>query len=128
MPHGLPHLDHGVAGERARAAYERGLWCEAQGDLEKAARCLRRAAEAGVPEAALRLGDVLVRLADPARLSMTSVAGSASASDEKPSPELLLAEASRWLSGVSASPGAIELITDMLNRQQRLAAHRALVV
>lgn len=101
----------------ARAAYERGLRYQAEGDLERAARCFRRAAEVGMPEAALRLGEVLVRLADPALLSPGTKV--------KQSPELLLVEASRWLSGVSTSPGAIELITDMLNRQQRLAARRA---
>jgi TPR repeat protein len=112
----------GVTGERARAAYEQGLWHESQGDLDKAARCFRRAAEAGYPGAALRLGDVLVRLADRASVP---AALTRAGRKTKPSPEMLLAEASRWLSGVSASPDAISLITDMLNRQQRLAARRA---
>lgn len=123
-PHlGLTELSgHGVTGERARAAYERGVWCDSQGDLEKAARAFRRAAEAGYPGAALRLGDVLVRLADRASVP---AALTRAGRKTKQSPEMLLAEASRWLSGVTASPAAIELITDMLNRQQRLAARRA---
>lgn len=102
-----------VAGAEVGAAYELGLWCEKENDLERAARWYRRAAEAGYPQAALRLGDVLGRLADRQDVNA-----------EQP-PELLLAEATRWLSAAASTPGAMELITDMLNRQQRLAARRA---
>jgi TPR repeat protein len=92
-------------------AYEWGAAYEGAGDLERAARWFRRAAEAGHKEAALRLGAVLGRLAERQGLKA------------KQSPELL-AEATRWLSGVKAGSDSIELITDMLNRQQRLAARR----
>jgi TPR repeat protein len=88
--------------------------CEREGDLEGAARWFRRAAEADFPNAALRLGAVLGRLADEHDTKT------------KRSPEMLLAEATRWLSEVKTSPDAVELITDLLNRQQRLAARRAL--
>ncbi|MFC4906177.1 hypothetical protein [Actinomadura gamaensis] len=86
---------------------------ERDGDLEQAAAWFRCAAEAGSPDAALRLGDVLGRLADERR-----------AGD---SAENLLAEATRWLSGApdTTSPDAIGLITDLLNRHQRRAARRA---
>lgn len=86
---------------------------EHDGDLEQAASWYRRAAEAGSPFAALRLGDVLGRLADERR-----------AGD---SAEDLLAEATRWLSDApdTTTPDAIGLITDMLNRHQRRAARRA---
>ncbi|MGH3392293.1 MAG: hypothetical protein ACRDOO_25760, partial [Actinomadura sp.] len=89
---------------------------ERAGDLELAARWFRRAAEAGCPEAALRLGDVLGRLADECGV------------ETKDSPERLLAEASRWLSEVryATMPDGIELVTDMLNRHQRIAARRGL--
>lgn len=96
-------------------AYQWGAAYEGAGDLERAARWFRRAAEAGHEEAALRLGAVLGRLAD--RQGRTGVKA-------KQSPEQLMAEATRWLSGVRASSDSIELITDMLNRQQRLAARR----
>ncbi|MCP2339817.1 hypothetical protein [Actinomadura rupiterrae] len=96
----------------AGVAFGLGATFEQDGDLEQAAAWFRRAAEAGCPDAALRLGDVLGRLADERR-----------AGD---SAEDLLAEATRWLSGApdTTSPDAIGLITDMLNRHQRLAARR----
>jgi TPR repeat protein len=103
-----------VAGSQAREAYELGVWCEREGDLECAAHWFRRAAEADFPGAALRLGGVLSRLADERNTKA------------KQSPEMLMAEASRWLSVVNTSPDAVELITDLLNRQQRLAARRAI--
>ncbi|RSN39988.1 MULTISPECIES: sel1 repeat family protein [Actinomadura] len=104
-------------GGRVDVAFGLGRVYELEGDLERAADWYRRAAESGHPGAPLRLGAVLGRLAD---------ARSADASDE--SAEDLLAEASRWLSGVQAAttPHAIELITDMLNRHQRQAARRGL--
>jgi TPR repeat protein len=107
-------LGRPVAGSQAHAAYELGMWCEREGDLEGAARWFRRAAEADFPDAALRLGRVLGRLADE------------QGTKTKQSPEMLLAEATRWLSEVKTSPDAVELITDLLNRQQRLAARRAI--
>ncbi|MFC5186195.1 hypothetical protein [Actinomadura harenae] len=93
-------------------AFGLGETFERDGDLEQAASWYRRAAEAGSPGAALRLGDVLGRLADERR-----------AGD---SAEELLAEATRWLSGApdTTTPDAIGLITDMLNRHQRRAARR----
>lgn len=104
-------------GKRVDVAFGLGRMCEHEGDLEQAADWYRRAAESGHAGAALRLGAVLGRLAD---------ARFADASDE--SAEELLAEATRWLSGVQAAttPDAIELITDMLNRHQRQAARRGL--
>jgi TPR repeat protein len=104
-----PHSDTG-------AAYELGLWCEREGDLEQAVRWFRRPAEAGHPAAALRLSDVLGRLADGR--------GARQGVKTKQSPDMLVAEATRWLSVVKTGPDAIELVTDMLNRQQRLAARR----
>lgn len=104
-------------GGRVDVAFGLGRVYELEGDLERAAGWYRRAAESGHTGAPLRLGAVLGRLAD---------ARSADASAE--SAEDLLAEASRWLSGVQAAttPDAIELITDMLNRHQRQAARRGL--
>jgi TPR repeat protein len=103
----------------ARIAFASGKRCERQGDLEGAARWFRRAAEADLSDAALRLGDVLGRLADQR--------GDAGGTDGSRSRDRLLAEAARWLSEAHGAkdPDAIELITDMLNRQQRLAAQRA---
>ncbi|RAY12383.1 hypothetical protein DPM19_24850 [Actinomadura craniellae] len=48
------------------------------------------------------------------------------ADDRPESSEVLLAEAIRWISRASdaTSPAAIGLITDTLNRHQRLAARR----
>ncbi|MBE1534672.1 hypothetical protein [Actinomadura algeriensis] len=101
-------------GDRVDVAFGLGRVCEHEGDLERAAHWYRRAAESGHAGAALRLGAVLGRLADVG-------SGGESAED-------LLAEATRWLSGVQAAttPDAIELITDMLNRHQRQAARRGL--
>ncbi|RFU39656.1 hypothetical protein DZF91_21145, partial [Actinomadura logoneensis] len=48
----------------AGVAFGLGATFERDGDLEQAAAWYRRAAEAGSPGAALRLGDVLGRLAD----------------------------------------------------------------
>lgn len=103
----------------ARIAFASGKRYERQGDLEGAARWFRRAAEADLSDAALRLGDVLGRLADRR--------GVADGTAENRSRDRLLAEATRWLSEAHEAkhPDAIELITDMLNRQQRLAARRA---
>jgi TPR repeat protein len=103
-----------AGGSLERVACSLGERSEREGDLERAARWYRRAAEAGCAEAALRLGDVLGRLADEGR------------TETDDSPEQLLAEASRWLSEVryAARPDGIELVTDMLNRHQRLAARR----
>jgi TPR repeat protein len=103
----------------ARIAFAVGMRYEQEGDLEGAARWFRHAAEADLSDAALRLGDVLGRLAD-----QRDVAGGA---DGSRSRDRLLAEATRWLSEAHGAkhPDAIELITDMLNRQQRLAAQRA---
>jgi TPR repeat protein len=108
----------GRRGPYARIAFASGKRCERQGDLEGAARWFRRAAEADLSDAALRLGDVLGRLADQ-RGGVGGMAGSRSR-------DRLLAEATRWLSEAhdAKHPDAIELITDMLNRQQRLAARR----
>jgi TPR repeat protein len=115
----------------ARIAFASGKRYERQGDLEGAARWFRRAAEADLSDAALRLGDVLGRLADQ-RGGAEGIDGSDGADGtdgtvRTRSRELLLAEATRWLSEAhrSTHPDAIELITDMLNRQQRLAAERA---
>ncbi|WP_067461497.1 SEL1-like repeat protein [Actinomadura macra] len=95
-------------------AFGLGEMYEHENDLESAADWYRRAAESDHAEAALRLGAVLGRMADDHR------------ADD--SAEDLLAEATRWLSGVplAAAPDAIELITDMLNRHQRQAARRGL--
>lgn len=108
-----------AGGSLERVACSLGERCEREGDLELAARWFRRAAETGCAEAALRLGDVLGRLADERP---------AETKDSPDSPEWLLAEASRWLSEVryAAMPDGIELVTDMLNRHQRLAARRGL--
>jgi TPR repeat protein len=103
----------------ARSAFASGKRYERQGDLEGAARWFRRAAEADLSDAALWLGDVLGRLADQR--------GVAGGTDGSRSWDRVLAEATRWLSEAHGAkhPDAIELITDMLNRQQRLAARRA---
>ncbi|MFI0409515.1 tol-pal system YbgF family protein [Actinomadura sp. 3N508] len=99
-------------GTWADVAFGLGETYEREGDLEQAAGWYRRAAESGRADAALRLGAVLGLLADA-----DTAAGSA---------EDLLAEATRWLSGAqdATTPDAIELITDMLNRQLRQAARR----
>ncbi|TYB43264.1 tetratricopeptide repeat protein [Actinomadura chibensis] len=101
-------------GTWADMAFGLGELYEHEGDLERAADWYRRAAESGRADAALRLGALLGRMADE---------GSAADSAEE-----LLAEATRWLSGAHATttPDAIELITDMLNRQLRQAARRGL--
>jgi TPR repeat protein len=109
----------------ARIAFASGKRYERQGDLEGAARWFRRAAEADLSDAALRLGDVLGRLA-----VQRGTAGDGGADGPRPgsrSTDRLMAEATRWLSEAQTArhPDAIELITDMLNRQQRLAALRA---
>ncbi|MVZ99378.1 hypothetical protein F8568_003050 [Actinomadura sp. LD22] len=100
-------------GSWADVAFGLGEIYECEGDLGQAADWYRRAAESGHDAAALRLGAVLGRMADD------GADGSA---------EDLLAEATRWLSGAQdiATPSAIELITDMLNRHQRRAARRGL--
>jgi TPR repeat protein len=105
----------GGARPHARIAFAVGKRYEQEGDLEGAARWFRQAAEADVADAALRLGDVLGRLAD-----QSGVNGDRSR-------DRLMAEATRWLSEAQGSkhPDAVELITDMLNRQQRLAAQRS---
>jgi TPR repeat protein len=97
-------------------AYGLGRLCAAEGDIEEAVRWFRRAAQTGCPEAALPLGELLGRLADEHR------------AERRDSAELLLAEATRWLCEArsSAVPDAIERVTDMLNRHQRLAARRGL--
>ncbi|NKZ04872.1 hypothetical protein HGB48_14100 [Actinomadura latina] len=99
-------------GTWADVAFGLGEVYEREGDLEEAAGWYRRAAESGRADAALRLGALLGRMAD---------AGPAGESAEE-----LLAEATRWLSGAldTTTPDAIELITDMLNRQLRQAARR----
>ncbi|MFC0041291.1 hypothetical protein [Actinomadura rayongensis] len=106
-------------GRYAEAAFRVGEVCERAGDLWTAAQWFREAAEAGRPGARLRLGAVLGRLADS--LADRPDAGT-------PDPGVLLAEAARWLTGSpeAATPAGIGLITDMLNRQQRQAARRAL--
>ncbi|RKS75085.1 hypothetical protein BZB76_3616 [Actinomadura pelletieri DSM 43383] len=93
-------------------AFILGETCEREGDLEQAADWYRRAAESGRADAAMRLGAVLGRLADEGSAADTA--------------EDLLAEATRWLSGAydASTPDAIELITDLLNRQLRQAARR----
>ncbi|MCW2897956.1 MAG: hypothetical protein JWO67_221 [Streptosporangiaceae bacterium] len=106
-----------VAGEPpARVAYGLGAQCERDGDLAGATRWLRHAAEGGSAEAALRLGDLLGRLAEERGQGRRNAS------------EPLLAEATRWLSTAKSStaPDAVELVTDMLNRHQRLAARRGL--
>ncbi|MBT2213635.1 MULTISPECIES: tetratricopeptide repeat protein [Actinomadura] len=107
-------------GSWADVAFGLGEMYERCGDLESAADWYRRAAESDRADAALRLGDVLGRLADARR------AGQAGGSAE--SAEDLLAEATRWLSGAPGptTPDAIELVTDMLNRHQLQAARRGL--
>jgi hypothetical protein len=88
-----------------------------EGALGEAVRSFRPAAEAGCPKAALRLGDLLGRLAEePGRHT------------RRDSRELLLAEATRWLSMAHSAtgPDAVALVTDMLNRHQRLAARRGM--
>lgn len=104
------------SGALADVAFRLGDWREREGDLEQAAGWFRRAAESDRPDAALRLGDVLGRLAEERR---------AASGD---SAEVLLAEATRWLSEArdATTPAGIELITDMLNRHQRQAASRGL--
>jgi TPR repeat protein len=99
----------------ARIAFAVGKRYEQEGDLEGAARWFRQAAEADLSDAALRLGDVLGRLADQRGTGRGRTR------------ERLMAEAARWLSEAHGKthPDAVELITDMLNRQQRLAAQRA---
>ncbi|MFC6878820.1 MULTISPECIES: tetratricopeptide repeat protein [Actinomadura] len=103
-------------GSWADVAFGLGEMYEREGDLEQAADWYRRAAESDRPDAALRLGDVLGRLADARRDASADAA------------ENLIAEATRWLSGAhdATTPDAIELITDMLNRQLRQAARRGL--
>ncbi|MEV4674701.1 MULTISPECIES: hypothetical protein [Actinomadura] len=101
-------------GTWADVAFGLGEMYEHEGDLEQAAGWYRRAAESGRADAALRLGAVLGRMAD------AGTAGDAAGE--------LIAEAARWLSGAldTTSTDAIELITDMLNRQLRQAARRGL--
>ena len=101
-------------GTWADMAFGLGEVYEREGDLDQAAGWYRRAAESGSADAALRLGALLGRMAD--------------AGPEGESAEELLAEATRWLSGAldATGPDAIELITDMLNRQLRQAARRGL--
>ncbi|MCP9954319.1 hypothetical protein LUX33_41910 [Actinomadura madurae] len=62
----------------------------------------------------------------PRSASAPCSAGLADAGAAADSADDLLAEAARWLSGAQAAttPDAIELITDMLNRQLRQAARR----
>lgn len=105
-------IGDGVDGSLVDLAYGLGEQYERDGDLEQAAQWFRRAAEADRGRAALRLGDVLGRLAD----------------ERPPGSERLLAEATRWIAGApdATTPDAIELITDMLNRHQRAAARRGL--
>lgn len=112
VPTRLPAGARRADGTLADVAYGVGNRCERAGDLERAARWFRRAAEAERPEAALRLGAVLGRLAD--------------ARDPVGSSEVLLAEATRWLSEASdtTTPDAIEVITAMLDRHHRQAARR----
>ncbi|HEY7487034.1 MAG TPA: hypothetical protein VH912_21415 [Streptosporangiaceae bacterium] len=116
MPARLSSLAH-RRGPRphVRIAFAVGKRYEEEGDLEGAARWFRQAAEADFSDAALRLGDVLGRLADQG------------GHDDGRSQDRLLAEATRWLSEAHGRkhPDAVELITDMLNRQQRIAAQRA---
>jgi TPR repeat protein len=118
----------------ARIAFASGKKYEQQGDLEGAARWFRQAAEADLSDAALRLGDVLGRLADQrgadtdaGAAATVSAAPVSATSGRARHQDRLMAEATRWLSEAHGSkhPDAIELITDMLNRQQRLAAQRA---
>lgn len=99
-------------GTWADMAFGLGEVYEREGDLAQAADWYRRAAESGRADAALRLGAVLGLMAD--------------AGSDGESAEDLLAEATRWLSGAhdTTTPDAIELITDMLNRQLRQAARR----
>ncbi|GAA1874663.1 hypothetical protein [Actinomadura bangladeshensis] len=101
-------------GTWADVAFGLGEVYEREGDLAQAADWYRRAAESGRADAALRLGAVLGLMAD--------------AGSDGESAEDLLAEATRWLSGArdTTTPDAIELITDMLNRQLRQAARRGL--
>ncbi|MFI6520214.1 tol-pal system YbgF family protein [Spirillospora sp. NPDC050679] len=103
-------------GPWADVAFGLGELYERDGDLDRAAEWYREAAEVGRSDAALRLGDVLGRLADQRLPAAPDTAAG------------LLAEASRWLSGApdATTPDAIELITDMLNRHQRQAARRGL--
>ncbi|MQY03121.1 hypothetical protein [Actinomadura macrotermitis] len=114
-PTSVESLGHAAGETWVDVALGLGGLYERDGDLRRAADWYRQAAEAGRADARLRLGDVLGRLAD----------------QQRPGPadtEDLLAEASRWLSGAAGTgaPGAIELITDMLNRHQRQAARRGL--
>jgi TPR repeat protein len=110
-----PSAHHGGPTPHARIAFAVGKRYEQEGDLEGAARWFRQAAEEDLADAALRLGDVLGRLADQG------------GRDSGRSKDRLMAEATRWLSEAHGKehPDAVELITDMLNRQQRLAAQRA---
>lgn len=109
-----PDLGRPADGTAAGIAFGLAELYERMSDLDRAADWYRRAAEAGHPDAALRLGAVLGRLADTGRAGISA--------------EDLLAEATRWLSGApdATTPDAIELITDMLNRHQRQAARRGL--
>jgi hypothetical protein len=106
-------------GPLARVAYSLGERCELEGDIDGAARWFRRAAETGCLDAALRLGDLLGRLADE------------HGDQTGDSPELLLAEAARWFCEARSATGpdravpeTIGRVTDMLDRHQRLAARR----
>ncbi|MGK5550174.1 tetratricopeptide repeat protein [Actinomadura kijaniata] len=103
-------------GPWADVSFGLGELYELEGDLAQAAEWYREAAESGRADAALRLGDVLGRLADERLPAAPDTA------------EELLAEATRWLSGAPAasSPDAIELITEMLDRHHRWAARRGL--
>ncbi|GLW62533.1 hypothetical protein Arub01_07770 [Actinomadura rubrobrunea] len=103
-------------------AYGLGVLYEREGDLEQAAGWFRRAAHSGHRRAALSLADVLRRLADERGERSPDAA------------DVLLAEATRWLAEAwsssgrdAATPDAIELVTDLLNRHQRRAARRALL-
>jgi hypothetical protein len=108
----------GVSSGRVRTAYRLGENCERAGDHEGAIIWFRRAAEAGHPEAAMRLCGLLGRIID-AHLDSSRDDGQARRIDLT-----LMTEAIRWLSCARgrSEPQMIELILETLRRQQCLAA------
>jgi hypothetical protein len=122
-PPGLPRSSRpdaipGVLSGRVRTAYRLGENCERIGDLEGAITWFRRAAEAGHPEAAMRLSGLLGQIID-AHLDASRDDGQARRIDLT-----LMTEAIRWLSAARgrSEPQMVELILETLQRQQCLAA------
>jgi hypothetical protein len=113
-----PDAIPGFSSGRVRTAYRLGKNCERVGDLEGAITWFRRAAEAGHPEAAMRLCGLLGRIID------ANLGGSRDDGQARRIDRALMTEAIRWLSAARgrSEPQMVELILETLQRQQCLAA------